>query len=311
MNPLRESMQDYLAMRRSLGFKLRGAGICLAKFAGFLEDRSATRITTPLALEWAQQNPLADPATWAQRLSYVRGFARHHAARDPQTEIPPPGLLPFQPRRARPYLYSEEEIAHLLQCALELPPLGGLRPLTYYCLLGLLSVTGMRIGEAIRLQIEDVDLQAGLLTIRGTKFGKSRLVPIHRSTQLVLAEYRTLRDRCLAKRSASSCFFITSRGHHLDIGDVHRTFYKLSRRIGLRTASASHGPRLHDFRHRFAVQTLLRWYRSGEDAERRLPVLSTYLGHVHVADTYWYLSACPELMGQAVARLEQRWEQRP
>ncbi len=114
MNPLRESMQDYLAMRRSLGFKLRGAGICLTKFAGFLEDRSATRITTPLALEWARQNPLADPATWAQRLSYVRGFARHHAARDPQTEIPPPGLLPFQPRRARPYLYSEEEIAHLL-----------------------------------------------------------------------------------------------------------------------------------------------------------------------------------------------------
>ena len=120
MNPLRESIQDYLALRRSLGFKLRDAGICLAKFAGFLEDRRATRITTQLALEWAQQNPSADPATWAQRLSYVRGFARHHAARDPQTEIPPPGLLPFQPRRARPYLYSEEEIARLLQTKLPL-----------------------------------------------------------------------------------------------------------------------------------------------------------------------------------------------
>ena len=311
MKPLRESMQDYLALRRSLGFKLRDAGICLAKFAGFLETQCATRITTQLALEWAQQNPSVQPATSAQRLSYVRGFARYHAARDPQTEIPPPGLLPFHPRRARPYLYSEEEIAHLLQCALELPPVGGLRPLTYHCLLGLLSVTGMRIGEAIRLQIEDVDLQQGLLTIRGTKFGKSRLVPIHRSTQEVLAAYRTLRDRCLANLGASSCFFITSRGHHLDIGDVHRTFYKLSRRIGLRTASASHGPRLHDFRHRFAVQTLLNWYRSGEDAERRLPVLSTYLGHVHVADTYWYLSACPELMEQAVTRLEQHWEGRP
>jgi integrase/recombinase XerD len=311
MNPLRESIQDYLALRRSLGFKLRDAGICLAKFAGFLEDRSATRITTQLALEWAQQSQTVLPSTCAQRLGYIRGFARHHAANDPQTEIPPPGLLPFQPRRARPYLYSEEEITHLLQCALELLPLGGLRPLTYHCLLGLLSVTGMRIGEAIRLQIEDVDLQAGLLTIRGTKFGKSRLVPIHRSTQAVLAEYRTLRDRCLANLCASSCFFITSRGHHLDIGDVHRTFYKLSRRIGLRAANASHGPRLHDFRHRFAVQTLLNWYRSGEDAERRLPVLSTYLGHVHVADTYWYLSSCPELMEQAVTRLEQHWEGRP
>jgi len=311
MNPLRESIQNYLALRRSLGFKLREAGVCLAKFAAFLEARGATHITTQLALEWAQQSPSAQPATWAQRLGYVRGFARHHVGSDPQTEIPPPGLLPFQPRRARPYLYSEEEIAHLLRCALELPPVDGLRPLTYHCLLGLLSVTGLRIGEAIRLQLEDVNLQEGLLTIHGTKFGKSRLVPIHRSTQEVLAQYRALREHCVARCIASSFFFITSRGHHLDIGDVHRTFYKLSRRVGLRAAGASHGPRLHDFRHRFAVQTLLRWYRSGEDAERRLPVLSTYLGHVHVADTYWYLSACPELMGQAVARLEQHWEQRP
>lgn len=310
MNPLRESMQDYLALRRSLGFKLRTAGLCLAKFATFLEGHGTTHITTQLALEWAQQSPSTQPATWAQRLSYIRGFARHHAASDPQTEIPPPGLLPFQPRRARPYLYSEEEIAHLLRCALELPPVDGLRPLTYHCLLGLLSVTGVRIGEALRLQLEDVNLDEGLLTIHGTKFGKSRLVPIHRSTQAVLAQYRALRERCVADCSASSCFFVTKRGHHLDIGDVHRTFYKLSRAIGLRAANASHGPRLHDFRHRFAVQTLLRWYRAGEDAERRLPVLSTYLGHVHIADTYWYLSACPELMAQAVTRLEQYWEKR-
>ncbi len=311
MNPLRKSIQDYLALRRSLGFKLRDAGICLEKFAAFLEDRSATQLTTQLALEWAQQNPSVQPATRAQRLSYVRGFARHHAASEPQTEIPPPGLLPFRPRRARPYLYSETEIAQLLQHALELPPAEGLRPLTYHCLLGLLSVTGMRIGEAIRLQIEDVDLQESVLMVRGTKFGKSRLVPIHRSTQAMLAQYRARRARCLAGAIASPFFFVTSRGHHLDIGDVHRTFYKLSRRIGLRAVGASHGPRLHDLRHRFAVQTLLQWYRAGEDAERRLPVLSTYLGHVHVADTYWYLSACSELMEQAVARLEHRWEQRP
>jgi integrase len=311
MNPLRESIQEYLTLRRSLGFKLRDAGICLAKFAAFLEDRGATHITTELALQWVQQNSSVHAATRAQRLSYVRGFARYHAASDPRTEIPPPGLLPFQPRRAQPYLYSEAEIAGLLQCALRLPPVGGLRPLTYHTLLGLLSVTGMRIGEAIRLQTEDVNLKEGLLIIRGTKFGKSRLVPIHASTQEVLAQYLACRKRCVASASTSSFFFVTNRGQHLDIGDVHRTFYKLSHRIGLRAVDASHGPRLHDFRHRFAVYTLLRWYRCGEDAERRLPVLSTFLGHVHVADTYWYLSACPELMDQALARLEQRWEQRP
>lgn len=311
MNPFGQAIQDYLDLRRTLGFKLRDAGICLSKFAAFLQARGAAHITTQLAMEWAQQNQSAQPSTWAMRLSYIRGFARHHVANDPQTEIPPPGLLPFCPRRARPYLYSIEEIGRLLSCAMDLPSSDGLRPWTYHCLLGLLSVAGLRIGEAIRLQLVDVNLQEGLLTIRGTKFGKSRLVPIHRSTQEVLAQYRARRERFLAGRTASAFFFITSRGNHLDIGDIHRTFYKLSRRIGLRDATASHGPRLHDFRHRFAVQTLLHWYRSGEDVERRLPVLSTYLGHVHVADTYWYLSSCPELMGQAVARLEQRWEQRP
>jgi integrase len=311
MGPLKQSIQDYLVLRRSLGFKLRDAGIWLSKFADFLEGRGAIHVTTQLALEWAQQDQTVLPSTCAQRLGYVRGFARHHVASDLQTEIPPAGLLPFSPRRARPYLYSEEEIERLLSCALELAPIGGLRPWTYYCLLGVLSVTGMRVGEAIRLALDDVNLQDGLLVVRGTKFGKSRLVPIHGSTIEALAHYRERRQQCVAGAADSPFFFITSRGNHLDIGDIHRTFYTLSRRVGLRAATASHGPRLHDFRHRFAVQTLLRWYRSGEDVERRLPMLSTYLGHVHVADTYWYLSACPELMGQAVARLEQRWEQRP
>lgn len=310
MNSLGQAIQDYLALRRSLGFKLRDAGICLKKFAAFMEARGAQHITTTLALEWSTQSSSAQPATCAQRLCHVRGFARHHQASDPQTEIPPPELLPFHPQRARPYLYSDEDIARLLQGALDLPAAGGLRPWTYYCLLGLLSVAGLRIGEAIRLQATDVDLNADVLTVRGTKFGKSRLVPIHASTRTILEEYRLRRERLLAGRTASA-FFITRYGHALDIGDIHRTFYRLSRQIGLRGETASQGPRLHDFRHRFAVQTLLRWYRSGEDVERRLPVLSTYLGHVHVADTYWYLSACPELMGLAVARLEQRWEQRP
>jgi integrase/recombinase XerD len=310
MNSLARAIQDYLDLRRSLGFKLEDAGSALSKFAAFVQARGASHLTTALAVEWAQQNQAVQPAAWAQCLGYVRGFARHHIASDPQTEIPPPGLLPFRPRRARPYLYYDEQIERLLKCALQLPANGSLRPWTFHCLLGLLSVAGLRIGEAIRLKLEDVNLQEAVLTVRGTKFGKSRLVPVHRSTQQVLGQYRARRERFLAGRSASY-FFITSRGNHLDIGDIHRTFYQLSRHIGLRAATASHGPRLHDFRHRFAVYTLLRWYRSGMDVERGLPVLSTYLGHVHVADTYWYLTACPELMGQAVARLEQRWETLP
>ncbi len=311
MKLLLESIQDYLAMRRELGFKLRDAGISLSKFASFMNSRGATRITTQLALEWVGQSPSIQPSTCAQRLGHVRDFARYHIAIDPQTEIPPPNTIPYRAHRARPYLYSGEEVRQLLRCAREIAPSGGLRSWTYYCLLGLLSVTGLRIGEVIRLQLQDVNLQDGLLTIRGTKFGKSRLVPIHRSTQDVLAEYRACRDRFVENHDATAFFFVTKTGNHLDIGDIHRTFYKLSEQTGLRAPGASHGPRLHDFRHRFAVQTLLQWYQSGEDAERRLPVLSTFLGHVHIADTYWYLSTCPELMAQAVARLEQRWEHRP
>ena len=313
MNQLQKSIQDYLAVRRELGFKLRDAGIDLSKFAYFMNARGATHITTNLAMEWVQQSTSVLPSTCAERLGNIRNFARYYLTIDPRTEIPAPGLLPFRKQRARPYLYSDEEITQLLRCARELPSRdgSGLRSWIYYCLIGLLSVTGLRIGEAIRLQLQDVNLQDGLLTIRGTKFGKSRLVPLHRSTQVVLAEYLAFRSRFVAKRNASTFFFITNRGNHLDIGDIHRTFYKLSQQVGLRAVDASHGPRLHDFRHRFAVQTLLRWYQSGEDAERRMPVLSTFLGHVHVADTYWYLSACPELMAQAVVRLERRWEQRP
>jgi len=310
MKPLTRAIEDYLTLRRSLGFKLHDAGKALVAFAAFMEARQAGRITTQLALDWAELPRNAQPAHWAQRLSYVRCFARHHLASDPTTEVPPPGLLPFHPARARPYLYSADEIQRLLEHALKLPPSQGLRPWTYHALLGLLSVTGLRVGEALRLKLDDVDLDARVLTVRGTKFGKSRLVPIHASTCEVLASYRARRAYHLFGREAAH-FFISSAGNQLDGGDVHRTFYNLSRQIGLRGPHDSHGPRLHDFRHRFAVETLLGWYRSGEDAERRLPVLSTYLGHVHVSDTYWYLSAHPQLMRLAMNRMEQRWEGRP
>ena len=289
-------------MRRSLGYKLWMPASLLSDFVSFLEDTTADHITIPLALQWAQRKPTR-PAEWARRLTCVRCFARYWSATDPQTQIPPWSLLPHRPRRARPYLYTDQEIRQLLEAAKQL---GGLLGLTYYCLLGLLSVTGLRISEVLNLKIEDVDLVKGILVIVGSKFGKSRLVPIHASTQKVMLRYARERDRAFGRNL--SYFFVSRRGNRLDGGQVRRTFYRLSRKIGLRGPTASHGPRLHDFRHRFAAKILVNWYRSGQDVERRLPVLSTYLGHGHVSDTYWYLTICPELMGLVVNRLEKHWE---
>jgi integrase len=314
MNTLRQAVRDYLNMRRSLGFKLHDAGKLLLKFVTFMEQHRATYVTTQLALAWAQQPPSAQPAEWARRLSVVRTFARHRSAIDPRTQIPPPSLLPFQPKRARPYLYSEEEICSLLRVALRMPyryQRDKLRPQVFHCLLGLLSVSGLRLGEARNLELQDVDLKAAVLTIRGAKFGKTRLVPLHPSTCAVLADYIARRHRHWAGRAVSSHLFVSNRGNRLDGGEIHRTFYTLSRQIGLRGPSDSHGPRLHDLRHRFATNTLVQWNRSGQDPERRLPLLSAYLGHVHVADTQWYLEGSPELMREAMQRLQQRWEGRP
>jgi integrase/recombinase XerD len=311
MNTLRQAVRDYLTMRRSLGYKLQGAGKGLFDFVAFMEEHRAPYITHSLALAWARQPSGVQPDEWARRLSYVRMFARYRSAEDPRTQIPPAGLLPYRPKRARPYLYSDKEIKDLLYAALQLSSNEGLRPWTYHCLFGLLSVSGLRVGEAQNLELQDVDLRAGVLTIRGAKFGKSRLVPVHASTRKVLADYIIRRERIWARRPVSSYLFVSGWGNRLDGGDIRRTFYALSRQIGLRGPSDSHGPRLHDMRHGFASKTLLRWYRAGENAERRLPILSAYLGHVHWSDTFWYLSALPELMYEARSRLERRWEDRP
>jgi integrase len=279
-----------------------------------MERHRASYVTQALALAWAQQPTNVQPAHWAQRLSVVRGFARHRSATDSRTQIPAPGLLPFRPKRARPYLYSDDEIRSLLRAALDMPcryERGELRPWTYHCLFGLLSVSGLRLGEARNLKLQDVDLEAALLTVRGAKFGKSRLVPLHASTCNVLADYIARRNRHWRARPVSSYLFVSSWGNRLDNADIHRTFYALSRQIGLRGLADSHGPRLHDMRHRFATNTLVRWYRSNQDPERRLPILSAYLGHVHVADTQWYLSGSPELMREAMRRLEHRWGDQP
>ena len=314
MTTLRQAVQEYLQMRRALGFKLHDAGKGLHDFVAFLEEHRARYITQALALAWAQQPSGVQPAQWASRLRFVRGFAQYRSATDPRTQIPAKGLLPFQPKRARLYLYSDVEIRELLRAALNMASRyerGKLRPWVYYCLFGLLSVSGLRLGEARNLEVQDVDLKTAVLTIRGSKFGKDRLVPLHASTCKVLADYLGRRNRHWGQRPVSSYLFVSSWGNRLDGGDIHRTFYLLSRQIGLRGPSDSHGPRLHDFRHRFATRTLVQWYRSNQDPERKLPLLSAFLGHVHVADTQWYLSGSPELMREAMRRLEHCWEDRP
>ena len=291
MNRLRKAVRDYLTMRRGLGFKLVRHEAGLREFVLFLARKRSARITVNLALEWATEDANHRPCEWAARLSVVRGFARHWSATDPSTEVPPLGLLPYRPKRAQP----------------SRPSFDPLRRWTYHCLFGLLAVTGLRLGEALSLRPGDMDWSEGILTIRGAKFGKSRLVPLHTSTCKVLADYAKRRDQRFGVR-VEGHFLVNLNGNRLDKGEVHRAFYILSRQIGLRAVDASRGPRLHDFRHRFAVETLLRWYRNGEDPKRRLPVLSTYLGHAHVTDTYWYLTGTPELLGAAAKRLEKRWE---
>lgn len=309
MTTLREGVTRYVSMRRGLGFQLDHVERDLTSFASFLERENASHITIDLALKWAMQPAAAHPAYWAQRLGAVRGFARHWRGIDPRTEVPPGGLLPFPNQRARPYLYTDQEIQRLMAAAHTLSPRDGLRGWTYYCLFGLLTVTGLRISELIALERRDVDLQEGLLTIRQTKFEKSRFVPLHRSTRHALRQYAQRRDAYLGRPRAPN-FLVSERGRPLDASNVRRTFYCLSRQTGLRGVGARNGPRLHDFRHRLAVESLLQWYRSGEDVARLLPVLATYLGHANVNNTYWYLSACPELMGHAARRLERRWEGR-
>ncbi len=302
MSTLIDAVKDYLGLRRRLGYKLEDAGRWLMGFASFLEREGATHITTELALGWAMQPADGQPAHWAARLRAVRLFAEYHKGLDPETEIPPQGLLPHRSRRRQPYIYEDSEIKALIREAEKLPSRTGLRPHTYSTLLGLLAVTGIRIGEALALDRDDVDLGQGTLTIRQGKFNKSRLVPIHSSTQEVLRGYASLRNIVFPKPRAMS-FFLSEPGTRLEISCVYRTFVKLSRRIGLRDPRDSHGPRLHDLRHTFTVRTVMEWYRAGLDVDSQMPTLSTYLGHAHVTDTYWYLSAVPELLCLAAARL--------
>ncbi|TGS81053.1 integrase [Mesorhizobium sp. M3A.F.Ca.ET.174.01.1.1] len=276
MSALQAALEAYLAARRALGHKLRLSGRLLQRFVVFAEASGATFITTEIAA------PLTRGLSCHRPTFFLTGIVGHRP----------------------PYIYRDEEIIRLIDAAKRLPSTVGLRPQTYATLFGLYAATGMRCNEPLRLDRDDTDLVDGVLTVRDTKFGKSRYVPLHPSTQQALKIYAASRDRsCPNPLSAS--FFLTERGTRLTEWAVRWTFVKLSHEVGLRGANDSRGPRLHDLRHRLAVTTLLRWYRNGVDVERHLPDLATYLGHAHITDTYWYLTATPELLQQALLRAEQ------
>ncbi len=304
MSTLLSAVDEYLRLRRCLGFKMAEGGRLLPDFVSFMERVGADYITNDLALRWATQPADASPAHWASRLRVVRKFAQHWSATDPRTEVPPAGLLPYHYHRQRPYIFTPTEIQHLVDAAWTLQSTRGLRPWTYHTAFGLVAVTGMRAGELTNLDRDDVDLERGVLRIRQAKFGKSRLLPVHPSTQAVLQRYARHRDQIFPKPPTPS-FFLSDQGRRLTWWILRWTFVKLSIQTGLRAPKAHCGPRLHDLRHSFAVRTVLGWYRSGATVEQRLPTLATYLGHVHVTDTYWYLSATPELLALASARLEE------
>jgi integrase len=307
MNPLRQALTDYLTIRRALGYKLVRAGKLLAQFVTYLEDIGAKTVTTERALAWAMLPTGGDANWWAHRLLVVRGFATYLHALDPSAEVPATDLLPVQRQRATPYLYSDDDIAALLSAASGLP--SPLRAATYRTLIGLLVVTGLRVGEGIRLDRDDIDFGHGLLTVRDGKFGKSREVPLHPTTLQALRSYLRERDR-LHPAPGTPALFISTVGTRLIYCNVNWTFLELVRRTSLKPRSASCRPRLHDFRHAFAVRTVLDGYQSGGDVQARLPLLSTYLGHVHPGSTYWYLSAAPELLALAGGRLERHLEER-
>ena len=300
MMGLDQALKDYLAVRRSLGYKLKLQGKCLSDFVAYVEHSGNPFISTPIALTWATQPADATPNTWSARLGVVRRFAEYVRTLDPRTEIPSPELLPSRKVRPAPYLYSDGDVWALMQASRELR--GPLRRSTYATLFGLLATTGMRVGEAVALDRPDLDWREGLLVIRDGKFGKSREVALHPTTQAAMRAYARERDRVFP-RPRSISFFVSLAGTRLIRQCVHATFLRLVHRAGLADRRPRR-PRIHDLRHSFAVQTLLRWYREGLDVQAKLPLLSTYLGHVNPSSTYWYLTAAPELLGLAAQRLE-------
>lgn len=298
---LRDGLADYLALRRALGYRLARPEKLLGQFLDHLERAGEVRITVAVALDWARQPAAGGSNWWAYRLSVVRGFATYLHTRDPVHEVPAAELLPQRPHRASPYLYSSAEIAALITATGSLR--SPLRRATFATLIGLLAVTGIRVGEAIALNNGDVDLGAGRLVVRHGKFGKTRELALHPTTVAALRGYQRLRDR-FAPQTGTAALLVSTAGTRLLYCNVHHAFHRLVGLAGLTPRSGSCRPRIHDLRHSFAVAAMLEAYAAGQDGQTRLTLLSTWLGHVHPGSTYWYLSASPELMAVAGQRLE-------
>ncbi|WP_197083516.1 tyrosine-type recombinase/integrase [Mycobacterium nebraskense] len=300
--PLQQELTDYLVLRRALGYRMARPEKLLGQFLDYLAHHGASRITVAAALDWARLPANGTSNWWAYRLAAVRGFATYLHALDPVHEVPAPELLPQRTRRASPYLYSDTDVAALIAATNTLR--GRLRQATFATLIGLLAVTGIRVGEAIALDRGDADLTAGRLTVRFGKFGKTRELALHRSTIDALRRYQRLRNQ-LAPTTGTSAFFVSLAGNRLLYCNVHHAYHRLVGLAGLTARSSSCRPRIHDLRHSFAVRSMLDAYAAGEDGQTRLTLLCTWLGHVHPASTYWYLSASPELMAVVGTRLEQ------
>lgn len=300
MTSLHNAVHQYLSIRRALGYKLAREGRWLLDFASFIEEHASSSITTELTLQWATQSTDASVRSWAKRLTMVRGFASYLHATDATHEIPSVDLLPCKAQRLTPYIYSPTDILALLQTCAQLP--GPLRPHTYRTLLGLLAVSGMRVGEAIDLNRSDIHEHDKLVIIRSGKHGKSREVPLHHTTITALKVYAKKRDH-IFRQPKSESLFISQSGQRLRHQNVWKTFARLRKRAGLERPDIP-PPRIHDLRHTFAVTTLTRWYEEGVDVEPRLASLSAYLGHVSPSSTYWYLTATPELLALVTQRLE-------
>jgi integrase len=296
--------KEYLAYRKDLGFQLVSTEPLLLQFAEYA-DRTGHRgpLTMELIVRWVKLPKAASPGYLARRLDVVRGFARHRAVADPRTEIPPPRLLGAAYRRRPPHIYSEAELSALVTAARGLTPSTGLRPHTYATLFGLLACTGLRVSEAVKLTRDDIDWRQGLLTIRQTKFRKSRLVPLHATALAALRDYAARRDR-LHPSPTTGAFFLTSRGTALALASVGVTFWKLRKQLRWTAGRGTGKPRIHDLRHTFACRRLQRWYADGVDVDHAVAALSTYLGHVTVSHTYWYLTGTPKLLALATARFE-------
>lgn len=290
-----ELAQDYLVFKRNCGYQMRGEGAELLLFARYA-DQTGHRgpVTTEIAVRWAKLPETADPVYWARRYEVVRRFAKYRFLFDPHTEIPPKRLLGSSKRRLSPHIYSDEEIAALLQATSLLKPANGLKPHTYTTLFGLLLSTGLRISEALNLSKENVDLETDIITVMQTKFKKSRLVPISASTSQALQDYLTFRDVCHPEATAEK-FFISEKGLSLNYRQVLYVFMKLRLHLGW-TGTGDRLPKIHDFRHTFAVKRLLKWIDEGKKLDRMIFALSVYLGHAQVTDTYWYISAVPALL---------------